>query len=435
MSLPAMLSMLVQALYNIVDTMFVSAYDPEYGLTALSVVFPMQMLLMAFAVGLGVGANVQIAKKLGEGRQADANSTAQTGIIMSLTASVIFIILGLTIVKPFVRAYADSSEVLEQGTTYLTIVMCLNSGMFVEICCSKVLQATGNMKIPMISQLIGAITNIILDPIFIFDWGLGMGVAGAAIATVVGQFTAMTFVLIIMFTKKHDVSIRLKGYRFNKRAVGEILTIGLPTTVMNAIGSVTTGTLNMIIKEYDGYIAILGAYFKLQSFVFMPVFGLTQGALPIMSYNYGYGDRKRYNRTFKLAACIALGIMAVGTLLFQLVPRQLLGMFSVSDGVMESGVTALRRISLSFIPAALSIIITTTFQSLGKGINALLMSLLRQLGFIIPLAMLLKTVLGGSYVWFCYPIAEILVLAVFFPIILYSVKKMFGKKDVERLSA
>jgi len=429
MSLPAMFSMLVQALYNVVDTMFVSSYDKTNGLTALSVAFPMQMFFMAFAIGIGVGTNVQIAKKLGEDRQKDASHTAQTGIVMALIMAVVTIILGLTVVKPFVRAYSDSPEVNDMAVTYLTIVMCLSFGMFVEICCSKILQSTGNMKAPMVSQLIGAITNIILDPIFIFDWGLGLGVAGAALATVSGQLLAMCYVLTVMFKKKQDVSISLRGFRPKKHVFLEIMVVGLPTTIMNAMGSITTSTLNLIIKKHVGYIAILGAYFKLNSFVFMPVFGLTQGALPIMSYNYGYGDKKRFFKTFRLSVCISFGIMLAGTLLFQICPELLLKIFSLPNELMGAGAGALRKISLSFVPAAITIVMVTAFQSLTKGVNSLLMSLLRQLGFLIPCAFVLDKFVSGSAVWFCYPIAEVMVLVIFLPILLYSVKKMFRFKN------
>jgi len=428
MSLPAIFSMLVQALYNIVDTMFVSTYDKEHGLTALSVVFPMQMLVMAFAIGIGVGSNVQIAKKLGEGKNEEASNTAKTGIVLALIMTAVFVVLSFVIVKPFINAYTDDIEVRKQATTYLTIVMCLSVGMFVEICCSKILQATGNMKVPMISQLIGAITNIILDPIFIFEWGLGLGVRGAALATVAGQMLSMCFVLFVMFKKKQDVSINLRGFKLKKKSVLEICSVGLPTTVMNAMGSITTSTLNLIIKSFEGYIAILGAYFKLQSFVFMPVFGLTQGAMPILSYNYGYGDKKRFDKAYKLSTTIAFCIMFVGLLLFQFFPRLLLGMFSISGETMLEGVIAMRRISLAFLPAAVSIVMITTFQSLGKGINALMMSLLRQLGCLIPVALLMKILFNSRAIWFCYPIAEIVVLVVFFPILMRAIKKMFKNR-------
>ena len=433
MSLPAMLSMLVQALYNVVDTVFVSGYDPEYGLTALSVVFPLQMLLTAFAVGTGVGINVQIAKKLGENKHAEANNVAQTGLLASIGLSLIFVVLGLTVVRPFISAYSDTPAVNDMGASYLTIVMCLGQGMFVEIACSKTLQATGNMTVPMISQLIGALTNIILDPLFIFDWGLGMGIKGAAIATVIGQFAAMTFVLIVMFVKKHDVSISLKNFKFRARTLGEIFVIGLPTIVMNAITSVTISVLNLVIKGYNGAIAILGAYFKLQSFVFMPVFGLTQGALPILSYNYGYGNKKRYDRTFKLATLVSFGIMVLGFAIFQALPALLLKAFSLETTYMAAGCFALRIISISFLPAAVSIVITTALQSLGKGVWALAMSLLRQLVFLIPFALILSALYGQKGVWFCYPASEFLVMIIFLPLIFRFVKKAFKGKPVSEL--
>lgn len=435
MSLPAILSMLVQALYNIVDSIFVGNYGPKVfdgatvGARALSLAFPLQMLTTAFAIGIGVGTNVVIAKKLGEGKRDEANSAAQTGLVLSLIFTGIFIILAFTVVKPFVNANSVEAEIAEQTVIYLTICMSCSIGTFVEICCSKILQGTGNMKIPMISQMIGAGTNIILDPIFIFDWGFGLGVAGAAWATVIGQIAAMAFVLIMFTVKKHDVSIGLKGFRFKKSNVLNIAVIGLPTMVMNAITAFTILIFNFVtlnLLKFKNAYTILGYYFKLQSFVFMPVFGLMQGTLPILSYNYGWGNKKRYMRCYRLSTIVSLSIMTVGLLLFQIFPDFLVKIFGAEGVILQEGAYALRIISICFIPAAFCIVLTTAFQSLGKGVPALLMSLLRQLIFLLPIAILFGWLFGQNALWFGYPISEALVLCIFMPIALTSMRKKFA---------
>lgn len=426
MSVPAILSMLVQALYNIVDSIFVAMYSDK-GLEAVSIAFPMQMLIVAFAVGIGIGANARISKKLGEGKNDDATMTAKTGIFLAVVVSVCFVALGLTVAKPFIGAFTNDAEVANMGGSYLMIVMAFSFGAFVEICCSKTLQATGNMKVPMISQLIGAVINIILDPILIFGWGIfpEMGVTGAAVATVIGQIVAMCFVLTVFIIKKQDVSISPKGFKLKKENVLGICAIGFPTMVMNAIASVTTTVMNGILMKYDDAITILGIYFKLQSFVFMPVFGLTQGAMPIMSYNYGGKNKERFKHTFKLTLFVALCIMVAGLILFQFGAPLLMKMFKASGNLLIDGQYALRIISICFIPAAFGIVTTTMFQSIGMGMTSLIMSLLRQIGFILPVAAILAAFTGLSGVWFCYPMAEISCILIFFPIALKSIHKKF----------
>ena len=428
MSLPAILSMLVQALYNVVDSVFVAQHSGNAGTTALSVVFPMQMLVMALALGIGVGTNVQIAKRLGEGRKEDASAVARTGVFMSICGALVAVVLGLTVSKPFCAAFSQGSEqVANMSSVYLTIVMSVSVGMFVEITLSKILQSTGDMKVPMISQLIGAVTNIILDPLLIFGIGFfpELGVLGAAIATVTGQICAMIFVIVMFLVKKHDVSLSFKNFKLKKENIFAICIVGLPTTVMNAVGGFTTTILYAFLKKIsENGLTILGVYFKLQSFVFMPVFGLMQGLMPILSYNYGYGDKKRFTRAFWLAQITSVIIMVAGLLLFQIAPRQLMKMFSEGQ-MLEEGIFALRIISISFLPAAFGICMTNVMQSFGKGFTSLIMSLLRQVVLLIPLGALLAFTVGLNGFWFTYPIAEFAVFALFLPYTIITVNKKF----------
>ncbi len=445
MSLPAIISMLVQALYNIVDSIFltginynVSGYAGKNigadSFAAVSIVMPMTMLVVAVGIGIGVGANAYIARKLGEGNKQNADKCAKTAIVMALAAWVVMIILAFTISKPFVKLFVndksatDVDYVVKQGTLYLTIYMALSGGLIIDITCARILQATGNMKIPMISQLAGALTNIGLDALFIiaFKWG----VLGAILATVIGQWTAAVIDLAVFVFKKQDVSISLKGFRPSKHYFLRITKIGAPALIMNAMGSVITIIMNAMLKNYDNGINILSAYFKVQSFVFMPVFGLMQGTMPILSYNYGANEKKRFNDTFKLALYIALGVMVAGTLLFQLCPDALMSIFKsnmpAEGQTMEElaeqnivfvrdGAYAFRCISIAFIPAAFSILIINMLQSINCPVSSLLMSLSRQLLFLIPAALLFNYLWQLKGILFCYPVAEILSVAVYLP--------------------
>lgn len=427
MSAPAMLSMLVQALYNVVDSIFVARYS-DAALKALSLAFPMQLLYMAFAIGVGVGANSLIARKLGEGKKEEASNYARAGLILALVHYAVFAVVGIFLAEPFLKLYTSDPEVIKMGKEYLTIVMVCSFGCFIEIYISKTLQATGNMIIPMVSQLIGAIINIILDPIMIFG-KLGfpaMGVKGAAIATVIGQIAAMCFVLIVFLTKKREVSFSFRNYKPKAVYFKMIYYVGAPSIVLNAIGSFTLSIMNKIANiHYADGATILGIYFKLQSFVLMPVFGLNQGIMPILAYNYGSNDKRRFMQTFKLSIIISLAVMAIGTLIFQLFPSTLLEMFKVDGTMMKKGVIALRIISICFIFAAVNIICTTMFQSIGHGFKSLFMSVLRQIVIIIPIAFIMGKLIGISGVWSAYPIADFVCLIVFIPLSLKTINKVF----------
>lgn len=431
MSLPAMFSMMIQALYNVVDSIFVAKYHPD-ALQAISLAFPMQMVMIAFGIGTAIGVNSLIARRLGARNFDEANNAATTGLVLAGCNWLLFLILGLTVSRPFIALFTENETVREYGGQYLSIVLCVSVGLMVSSMCEKILQATGNMIFPMLTQLLGAVINIIFDPLLIFGVGFfpRMGVMGAAIATVFGQLCSMTFVLIILFTKKHDVKISFKGFKLQKMTLKNIYTVGLPAIVMQSIGSVMVSGINFIISLADisaeyaaAYINAFGIYFKLQSFIFMPVFGLNQGVSPIIGYNYGARNRKRMYSAFNLGLIIAALIMLVGTLVFQLAPEWLLSLFESGDvadaaanaKLVEVGVPVLRAISLSFMLAAIGIMFSTLFQAVGKGFYSMVMSICRQLIVLLPLAFVMSKI-DMVTMWYSFPIAEMvcLIIAVFF---------------------
>ena len=404
MALPAMFSMLVQALYNVVDSYFVAQIS-EDALTAVSLAYPIQMLLIAFGMGTAVGINSLISRRLGEGNQEAADSAASHGVLLGILNWVIFALFGLFFTRSFFEAYTSAENIISMGSDYLSIVCIYSFGLFIEANFEKTLQATGNMIWPMIFQLTGAVTNIILDPVFIFT--LDMGVAGAAIATVIGQIAALVFSSIILLTREHAVKIHFRSFRFDWQTVKQIYIVGIPAIIMQAIGSVMTLAMNAILVAFSKTaVAVFGIYFKLQSFVFMPVFGLTQGLMPILGYNYGARNRKRMLSCLKIGCVIGLLIMAAGTVLFWAIPDQLLMIFEASDEMLRIGRPALQYISLCFMPAALGILSSTLFQAMGRGFYSLIVSILRQLVVLIPAAWLLSHI-SLTAVWFAFPIAEV----------------------------
>lgn len=407
MSLPAMFSMLVQALYNVVDSYFVAMLGVE-ALTAVSLAFPVQNLMIAVGVGTGVGINSLVSRRLGEGRVEEAGCAATHGLVLGAISGLVVALLGIVSIRPFFAAFTNNPTILQMGCDYGYVVTIASFGMFIQINMEKALQSTGNMMIPMFSQLIGALTNIVLDPIMIFGlFGFPkMGVMGAAIATVIGQIFGMLFIVLMALLRNHAVNITLKGFRFNGKTIRDIYAVGFPSIVMQSIGSVmVTGVNAILISFNDIAVAVFGIYFKLQSFVFMPVFGLTHGVMPIMGYNYGARNKKRLIDALKIGSIIALGIMLAGTLLFLFAPHALLSIFSADQEMLDIGVPALRTICFSFIPAALGIMFSTLFQAVGKGSKSLLISLLRQLILILPLAFLLSQ-FGLNFVWLAFPLSE-----------------------------
>ncbi len=417
MSLPAIFSMTIQAMYNIVDSIYIGQYSLN-GLTAMSLAFPLQLLLVAVAVGTAVGVNSLVSRKLGEHNFKEANSAATHGLLTCIVSYLIFLLLGLFAVEPFMRAYSNNEEIVTYGAQYLSVVLCFSIFTIVQVMIEKTLQATGDMIFPMLFQLTGAIVNIIFDPIYIFGWGFipEMGVLGAAIATVFGQFCGMLFAIIVLFCKKHEIKISFKGFRLNLGSIKNIYAVGFPSIIMQSIGSVMIIGLNAILAASEASVTVLGIYYKLQSFVFMPCFGLNQGVMPIIGYNYGAKNRKRMYSALKRGVLIAVVIMTIGVVLMWTIPDLLISMFGGTKEIMNIGVSALKIISLCFIPAAVGILFTTLFQAVGKGIRSLLMSFCRQLVVLLPVAYLLSVIFDLSAVWFAFPIAEFcsLLLAICF---------------------
>lgn len=409
MSLPIALSMLVQALYNIIDSIFVAQIN-ENALTAVSLVFPVQNLMIAIAVGTGVGINALLSRNLGEKNFEEANLAAKNGLFLALISSVVIALAGALVCKTFFTMQTQESQIIQYGTQYMTIITVLSIGIFMGITLERLLQATGRTFYTMITQGLGAIINIILDPIMIFGL-LGfprLGVSGAALATVTGQFIALFLSLYFNIRKNPDININMKGFRPNKRIIGSIYQVGVPAIIMQAIGSVMVFGMNKILLMFSSTAtAVFGIYFKLQSFIFMPIFGLNNGIIPIIAYNYGARNKKRILSSVNLGITISVSIMFLGVLLFQLFPEQLLGFFDASEHMLEIGVPALRIISLCFIPAGYSILVGSVFQSLGNGTYSLFISVARQLLVILPAAFFFAKVFGLHMVWWAIPIAEI----------------------------
>lgn len=410
MSVPMMISMLVQALYNVVDSIFVSRIS-ENALTAVSLAFPAQNLMIAVATGTGVGINALLSRSLGEKNFDRANSAASHAVVLSILSFVAFALLGGFFSRAFLLSQTDIPEIVEYGTVYLQICLIFSFGLFMQITFERLLQSTGKTFYTMITQCIGAIINIILDPILIFGL-IGfprMGVAGAAVATVTGQIVAFIVSAIINHLKNDEIKIKLKGFRLDKHIVAKIYSVGLPSIIMASIGSVMTFGINKILIAFSSTAtAVFGVYFKLQSFVFMPVFGMNNGMVPIIAYNYGAKRPERISQTVKLSICGATMIMALGVLLFQLCPEWLLKLFDASDYMLGIGVPALRIISIHFILAGFAIVCSSTFQALGHGMLSLIMSVLRQLVVLLPAAYLLSSCFGLDAVWWAFPIAEMI---------------------------
>lgn len=416
MSLPTMFSMIIQAMYNIVDSVFVSSLGQD-ALTALSLAYPLQLMTISVAVGTGVGINSFISRRLGEKNQELANNGAANGIFISIISWLVFLLVGIFLTVPFFKLFNPTPGVMKYGVDYTSIILIFSVGVMVEIAIEKALQATGNMIFPMIFQLIGAVSNIVLDPLFIF--GIGpfprMEVAGAAVATVIGQILAMLFSIYIFFFKKHAVQVHVRNFKPSLKIIKNIYAVGFPSIIMQSISSVLVVGLNAILMGFsEAAVSVHGIYYKMQSFVFMPVFGLNQGLMPIMGYNFGAKNKDRLHSAIRYGCIIAAFIMLCGTVIFWVFPAQILSLFNANDDILNMGINAMRFISLSFLPAAIDIIFSTTFQAVGKGFSSMILSLLRQLVFILPAALVLSN-FGVNAVWFAYPIAEVgaLIVAIF----------------------
>ena len=410
-SIPIIISMLVQALYNIVDSIFVARYDSVAGTGALTIAFPIQTLIIAVATGFGVGMNALLSRSLGQKNKEKADLAAGQGMFLTVCAYLVFLIFGLFITKPFVAMQTEEGGLLYQySVDYISVVCAFSIGVFVQVTCERLLQATGKSVFSMITQLSGAITNIILDPILIFGL-LGapeMGIKGAAIATVIGQAVSAAVGIMLNFTINREITLKLKNLIPKLRVLKEMLAIGIPSVLMQAIGSVMTFTMNNILLKFsEAALNVFGIYFKLQSFVFMPIFGLNNGMIPIVAYNYGAEKKERIYAAMKLAAITAASYMLAGFAVFQLIPHVLLGFFNASAEMLEIGKMALRIISISFIMAGFSIVSISTCQALGKSIYSLIVSVIRQLLVLIPAAYLLSLSGNVNLVWWAFPIAEL----------------------------
>ena len=409
MSLPMVISMIVQALYNIVDSIFVSRLS-EDALTAVSMAFPMQNLMISVAVGTGVGINAMLSRALGEKKFEAANKTAENGIFIEVLGYVLFLLIGIFVTKPFFLAQAGAGDIANMGIEYTRICLLMSFGIFMQIGFERILQSTGRTIFTMITQSTGAIINIILDPILIFGlFGMPkMGVAGAAIATVTGQICAAILAITFNLTKNPDVHICFKGFKPQIIFVKNILSVGIPSIIMSSVGSAMTFGMNKILITFSSTaVAVFGVYFKLNSFVFMPVFGLNNGMVPIVSYNYGAQNKKRLTKTIKLAIMYAVCIMFIGIMLFQFIPDVLLRLFDASDHMLEIGIPALRVISLSFAFAGICIVISSSLQALGHGFLSMMISITRQLIILLPSAYILAKIGGIHAVWWSFNIAEI----------------------------
>ena len=439
MSIPMMISMLIQALYNIVDSIFVSRVCEE-AFTAVSLVFPIQTLVVALVGGTGIGVGTVLSHALGEKKFDKVNSVAMTGIFLTAIYFLVFVLVGIFVSKPFFILQTDDSLIVKYGIDYMQIIMIASLGVCTQFIFERLLISTGKSFYSMITQTTGAIINIVLDPIFIFGVNIkGVQIVprleakGAAIATVIGQFVAGFMAIIFNYTKNHEIKFKFRGFKMESFIVGQVYKIGIPTIIMQAIGSVMVFGFNKILLGFTSTAAaVFGAYFKLQSFFFMPVFGLNNGMVPIVAYNYGAQKQKRIISTMKFAMLYAGIIMFLGFLAFQLLPKQLLAIFHASDKMLEMGVPALRIISVHFLICWFCIISGSVCQALGKAFFSMITSLLRQLIVLLPAAYLLSLTGKINAVWWSFPIAEavsLIVSTVFLVITYKKIIKPIGQTD------
>ena len=429
MALPMMISMLVQAMYNIVDSMYVSRIS-EDALTAVSLAFPIQQLMIALGAGMGVGVNAVLSKALGEKDFEKANKAAENGIFLSVISFVVFFFVGLFAVDPFYMSQTTDPEILQAGHDYLTVICCASIGMYMQFIFERLMQSTGRTVYSMITQTLGAVINIVLDPILIFGmFGMPeMGVKGAAVATVIGQIIGAVVGYILNVTKNHDIHISFKGFRPDLSIIKVIYVVGVPSIIMQAVGSVMNYAMNQILIGFTSTAtAVFGAYYKLQSFIFMPVFGLTNGMIPIIAFNYGAGNRSRVIQTIKSSVILAVCIMLTGLTVMQIFPAKLLAIFNASEHMLGIGVVALRLISLSFVFAGYCIIMGSVFQALGNGVYSMIVSIVRQLVVLLPVAYLFSLTGNLDMVWMAFPIAELFSLTLSTVFLIKINKKIISK--------
>ena len=413
MSVPMMLSMLIQSLYNIVDSIYVSRLGTD-ALTAVSLAYPLQNAIVSVAVGIGVGISTAISIHLGAGDQEKADRSATLGIALTVFHCVLFVLAGIFITRPFLSLFTDDPAILEDACDYTYIVLCLSFGALLQIAFEKIFQSIGQMKITMYLLVVGCVINIVLDPILIFGL-LGfpaLGVSGAAIATVIGQICAFLLYIAVYMRKSYAVHIRLKHLKFDRSIIRQIYGVGIPSSIMMLLPSVLISILNSILTALsDVYVAVLGVYFKLQTFIYMPANGIVQGMRPIIGYNYGAGENERVRSTIRYSLGCAAMLMLAGTLLSLLIPEQIFTLFDTDAELMSAGVTALRIICIGFLVSSIGVIYSGTFEALGNGRNSLIISLLRQFAVTVPLAFFLSRVWGAAGVWAAFPAGEVIAAA------------------------
>lgn len=416
MSLPMVISMLVQAMYNLIDSMFVAQINPD-ALTAVGMAFPMQSLMIAFQTGLGVGMNALVSRLLGQKKNADAGAAALHGLVLSGVNYIVFLTIGLFALPMFFSIQTESQAIIGYGVDYLSIICCCSFGLFTQICFERFLQSTGKTLHSMIIQGVGAVTNIALDPVFIFGVDFlgipAMGVKGAALATIIGQVLSAILGIIVQLKFNPELRLKFKGFRLHGRIIKSIYAVGIPSIIMSALVSVLTFGMNIILKAFEPAAAtVFGVYFKLQSFVFMPVFGMNNGIVPIIAYNYGAGKGRRIIDTLKLGTGAAVTIMLIGFLLFQIMPETLLSLFKPTEEMIRIGVPALRIFSISFLTAGISIVFCSGFQALGNGFLSMIVFFLRLILPTLPFAALFGMLGGLECVWWALPVSDALGLAV-----------------------
>ena len=433
MAVPMMISMLVQAFYNVVDSIFVSQIS-ENALTAVSLAFPLQNLMIAFGGGTAVGINALLSRSLGEKRQDMVDRSANTGIFLSILSAIVFAIIGAFLSRPFFMAQTDVAEIIEYGVDYSAICLIFSIGIFSQFCFERLLQSTGKTTLAMVTQLTGAVINIILDPILIFGlFGFPrLGVAGAAIATVAGQIIAAIFAIVLNIKVNREIHISLRKIRWDSEVARRIYTVAFPSILMQSVGSVMNFFLNQILISFTTTAtAVFGAYFKLQSFIFMTVFGLNSGMVPIIAYNFGAKRPDRVKRTIKLSLIAAISIMVVGVVVFETIPEVLLGFFNASEAMIEIGVPALRIIAINFLLAGFCIITISVFQAIGNPMHSFIISVCRQLLVLLPAAWLLSKTGVLNLVWLAFPIAELVSVAMCAIFLHGTMKKVSALENAE----
>lgn len=431
LSIPSMLSMTIQALYNVVDSIYVGRLSTD-ALSALSLTFPLEMILISIAVGTGVGASSLISRRLGQGENRKASNAAEHVLLLSLIYGLIIGLVGLFFSRDLISLFSDNELLIQYGTEYIQVIFMGSVFLFVPMLANDILRGEGNTFVPMISMLIGSIINIILDPFLIF--GIGpfpmLGVAGAAYATVFSRMISGIYIVYKVLNNDKDIKINLKRFKFNFAIIRDIYTVGLPAMIMQLLGSVMLGGLNIIVGSHNDYaLAVVGIYFKLQSFVFMPIFGLNQGYMPIIGYNYGHNNPKRMKETMKYGLITGFVITTLGFILFQTMPELLIRLFNNDPELISIGVTALKTISLAFPIIGISIVSSTTFQAVGKGIISMIISFLRQIIVLLPVAYLLGRFGELRHVWYAFPISE----AISFIFLIILGRKVFNEifKEME----